>query len=85
MAIKNNNELLRDALGKGSADAINADVTDKDYYALHFITDTVVTAITAPKLADAARLQVTIPAGTVLFTNVTALTVSSGLVIGYSN
>jgi len=85
MAIKNNNELLRDALGKGKCDVINAAVTGKDYYALHFITDTVVTAITAPNLTNADRLQVTIPAGTVLFTNVTELTVSSGLVIGYTN
>ena len=85
MAIKNNNELLRDALGKGKADAINSSVSSKDYYALHFITDTVVTSITAPSLTNSDRLLVTIPAGTVLFTNVTAIGISSGLVIGFTN
>ena len=85
MAIKNNNELLRDALGKGSADAITGSVSGKDYYALHFITDTAVSSLTAPSLTESDRLFVTIPAGTVLFTNVTAIGISSGLVIGYSN
>jgi hypothetical protein len=49
------------------------------------ITDTVFSVFTAPNLTDASSLQtITIPAGVGIGGRITALTVTSGVVIAYS-
>tara|TARA_R100000231_G_scaffold6603_2_gene9693 strand:+ start:1636 stop:1914 length:279 start_codon:yes stop_codon:yes gene_type:complete len=56
----------------------------KDYYCVYCVTETVVSAITCDsEVTNAAGLQTTLPAGTTLMLNVTAITLTSGVVIGY--
>tara|TARA_R110000744_G_scaffold167994_1_gene285559 strand:- start:150 stop:404 length:255 start_codon:yes stop_codon:yes gene_type:complete len=80
------NDLLRLQLGTGSGVVFTtAAQTSKDWYAIHFVTESVVSAITMTYLTGEAALQTTIPAGTVLFGNVTAITMTSGVAIGYAS
>ena len=59
--------------------------TSKDFYCVYCVTDTVVASITCDsEVTNAAGLQTTLPAGTTLMLNVTAITLTSGVVIGYS-
>tara|TARA_R100000329_G_scaffold118563_1_gene97635 strand:+ start:23 stop:298 length:276 start_codon:yes stop_codon:yes gene_type:complete len=59
--------------------------TSKDYYCVYCVTETVVASITCDsEVTNAAGLQTTLPAGTTLMLNVTAITLTSGVVIGYS-
>jgi|9_EtaG_2_1085328.scaffolds.fasta_scaffold00063_43 hypothetical protein len=56
----------------------------KDYYCLYCVTETVITSITCDsEVTNAEGLQTTLPAGTTLMLNVTALRLTSGVVIGY--
>jgi hypothetical protein len=49
------------------------------------VTDTIFSVVTAPNLTDASGLQtITIPAGVGIGGQITALTVTSGVVIAYS-
>ena len=58
--------------------------TSKDYYCVYCVTETVVASITCDsEVTNAAGLQTTLPAGTTLMLNVTAITLTSGVVIGY--
>jgi hypothetical protein len=88
--IDNNNTLLREQLGKGKCDVIaTTAMTGKDYYAVHFVTESVITSIAiAGATTDAgsaiANLNTTIQAGTVIFGRVTAITMSSGVAICYT-
>ena len=83
--IDNSNILLREQLGKGSADCFTTGAqTGKDYYAVHFVTTSVVTVFTSANIGGASSLQTTIPAGTVIFGRVTAITMTSGVAIGYT-
>jgi len=84
--IDNNNTLLREQLGKGSGVVFGASaLTGKDFYCIHFVTDSVMTAITmANHTGEAALEDITIPAGTVIFGRITALTTTSGVAIGYT-
>lgn len=83
--IDSNNILLREQLGKGSG-VVFQDVaqTGKDFYAIHFVTTSVISSITMANLTGESALQTTIPAGTVLYGRCTAITLSSGLAIGYT-
>ena len=74
MAIENVQQLLTEQLGKNGGTEIFTTVaqTSKDYYAVYFPIASVVSAI-----------QTTLPAGTTLFMNVTAITLTSGIGIGY--
>ena len=45
----------------------------------------VVSAITITNCTGESALQTTIPAGTVIFANITAITMTSGVAIGYHN
>jgi len=84
---KNVNDHLTEMLGK-KGDCIvftTAAQTSKDFYAVHFVTESVVSAITVANGTGEAALQTTIPAGTVIFANITAITMTSGVAIGYSN
>ena len=57
----------------------------KDFYCVYCATETVVASITCDsEVTNAAGLQTTLPAGTTLMLNVTAITLTSGVVIGYS-
>jgi hypothetical protein len=81
---------LEEQLGRRTVDIISTEtITGKDYYCLHFLDETIVTAMTIANdsgiAADStpAALIRTYAAGTTIFLNVTALTTTSGLVIGY--
>ncbi len=81
------NDHLTEMLGK-KGDCIvftTAAQTSKDFYAVHFVTESVVTAITIANGTGDSSLHTTIPAGTVIFANITAITMTSGVAIGYNN
>lgn len=83
--IDNNNTLLKEQLGKGSGVVFTTEAqTSKDWYAIHFVTESVISAITLTYLTGEAALHTTIPAGTVLFAHCTSVTMSSGVAIGYA-
>mgnify|MGYP001490491167 FL=1 len=79
------NTLLLEMLGKGGANNIftTEAQTGKDYYAIHFIQESVISSITVANADGDSNLQTTIPAGTTIFLRITAITLSSGLAIGY--
>ncbi len=89
MAIENVQQLLTEQLGKNRCDVITTTaMTSKDYYAIHFVTESVITSITATNIqtgtgSAASSLHTTIPAGTTLFLQCTAITLTSGLAICY--
>tara|TARA_R110000787_G_scaffold242605_1_gene348649 strand:+ start:466 stop:750 length:285 start_codon:yes stop_codon:yes gene_type:complete len=89
MAIENVQQLLTEQLGKNRCDVITTTaMTGKDYYCIHFPVNSVVTAITATNVtgaagSDVSGLQQTYQAGTTLFLNVTAITLTSGMAICY--
>jgi len=83
--IDNNNVLLREQLGKGSGEVFTAaTLSGKDWYAVHFVTETVVSALTMTHHTGESALHTTIPAGTVIFGHITAITTTgAGVAIGY--
>tara|TARA_R110002020_G_scaffold209230_2_gene415209 strand:+ start:20588 stop:20872 length:285 start_codon:yes stop_codon:yes gene_type:complete len=82
--IDNSNILLREQLGKGSGVVFTTVAqTSKDWYAVHFVTESVVSAITMTYHTGESALHTTIPAGTVIFGHITAITMTSGVAIGY--
>ena len=89
MAIENVQQLLTEQLGKNRCDVITTTaMTGKDYYAIHFVTESVITSITATNIqtgtgSAASSLHTTIPAGTTLFLQCTAINLSQGLAICY--
>ena len=89
MATKNVQQLLTEQLGKNRCDVFTTTaMTDKDYYAVYFVTESVIAEIGASNIqtgtgSSALNLQTTIAAGTTLFLNVTTITLTSGLAIGY--
>lgn len=91
MAVKNTTDLLNEQLGKkGTTYIINSSaVSSVDFYAIQFVTESVISAITVSNLDGSSNnpsaLQTTIPAGTVLFMNITAITLTSGVAVGYQN
>lgn len=80
------NTLLFEMLGKGSGTEVFTTTAQasKDFYAIYFVTESVISAITAPEVVNASALVTQIPAGMTLFMRVTAITLTSGLAIGYS-
>ena len=87
MGIKNTQALLNEQLGQlgGVEIFTTAAQTSKDYYAIYFVLESVISAITVTNSTGASNLVTTIPAGTTLFMNTTAITLTSGLAIGYKN
>jgi hypothetical protein len=89
MAIENVQQLLTEQLGKNRCDVFTTTaMTDKDYYAVYFVTESVIAEIGASNIqaetgSSALNLQTTIAAGPTLFLNVTTITLTSGLAIGY--
>jgi hypothetical protein len=57
--------------------------TGKDYYAIYFVQESVISAITSSQATNVAALVTTIPAGMTLFMSVQSITLTSGLAIGY--
>ena len=86
MGIKNTQALLSEQLGQlgGVEIFTTAAQTSKNYYAIYFVQESVISAITAPEVTNASALVTTIPAGMTLFMRVTSITLTSGLAIGYS-
>lgn len=86
MGYKNNTQLLREQLGKeGNVEVFTTAAQTEDFYAVHFVKESVISAITITGGNGESALQTTIPAGTVIFANITAITLTSGLAIGYYN
>ena len=91
MAIENVQQLLTEQLGKNRCDVITTTaMSGKDYYAVHFVTESVIASIAASNIqtgtgSAASSLHTTMAAGTTLFLNVTAITLTSGLAIAYKN
>ena len=89
MPIDNDNQLLLEQLGKNRCDVIaTTAMTSKDYYAVHFPVTSVVASIAAANATTApgsaiANLQTTMLAGTTIFLNVTAITLTSGVALCY--
>jgi phage tail protein X len=85
MAIENVQQLLTEQLGKNNATEIftTAAQTSKDWYCVYFPTESVVASITVANATGDAALQTTLPAGTTLFMNITAITLTSGIGIGF--
>ena len=82
--VDNSNILLREQLGKGSGVVFTtANQTSKDWYAVHFVTESVISSITMTYHTGESALHTTIPAGTVIFGHVTQIQLTSGVAIGY--
>ena len=59
--------------------------TGKSFYCLHFPVESVIASIAANECSGETALQTTLPAGTTLFLGkVTAITLTSGICIGYT-
>ena len=84
-AIENVQQLLMEQLGKNNATEIFTTVaqTSKDWYCIYFPVESVIASITVADATGETALQTTLPAGTTLFMNVTAITLTSGIGIGY--
>jgi|TARA_R110000764_G_scaffold199152_1_gene284520 hypothetical protein len=89
MAIENVQQLLTEQLGKNRCDVISTiDMSGKDYYAIFFPVESVVLSMVASNVqtgtgSDIANLHTTFAAGTTLFLNVTAISLTSGVAICY--
>ena len=85
MAIENVQQLLTEQLGKNGNTEIftTAAQTSKNFYCVYFPVNTVIASITVANATGESALQTTIPAGTTLFMNVTAITLTSGIGVGY--
>ena len=58
---------------------------NKNYYCIHFPVESVVSSIAVDGCTGETALQTTLPAGTTLFLGkVTAITLTSGICIGYT-
>ena len=85
MTIENNNELLREQLGKGTVEVFTTTAqTGKDFYAIYFVTESVISSISSNQATGESALVTTIPAGMTLFMRVQSITLTSGLAIGYN-
>ena len=85
MAIENVQQLLKEQLGKNNATEIftTAAQTSKDWYCVYFPVESVVASITVDNATGESALHTTLPAGTTLFMNVTAITLTSGVGVGF--
>jgi len=89
MAIENVQQLLSESMGKNRCDVISTTaMTSKDYYCVHFPVESVVASITATNATAAAgsaisNLHTTFAAGTTIFLNITAITLTSGVGLCY--
>jgi len=83
--IDNNNILLREQLGKGSVTIFTTVAqTSKDFYAVYFPVTSTISAITVANATGDSSLHTTVPAGTTLFMRITAITLTAGIGVGYT-
>lgn len=82
------NESLMRMVGHTNGDVevfTTAAQTSKNYYCIHFPVESVVSSIAVDGCTGETALQTTLPAGTTLFLgSVTAITLTSGICIGYT-
>mgnify|MGYP003626322147 FL=1 len=89
MAIENVQQLLTEQMGKNRCDVISTTaMTGKDYYCIHFPVESVIASIAATNATTAtgsaiANLNTTMAAGTTIFLNITAITLTSGVGLCY--
>jgi hypothetical protein len=89
MAIENVQQLLTEQMGKNRCDVIGTTaMTGKDYYCVHFPVESVIASIAAANATTAAgsaiaNLNTTMAAGTTIFLNITAITLTSGVGLCY--
>tara|TARA_R110000744_G_scaffold282139_1_gene393903 strand:- start:281 stop:565 length:285 start_codon:yes stop_codon:yes gene_type:complete len=89
MAIENVQQLLTEQMGKNRCDVISTTaMTGKDYYCIHFPVESVIASIAATNATTAtgsaiANLNTTMAAGTTIFLNITAVTLTSGVGLCY--
>ena len=88
MAIENVQQLLTEQLGKNAGtlvfDSSSGALTGKNFYCVYFPVTSTITALGANNVTDATKLQVEVPGGTSLFMNITSITISGGVGIGYT-
>jgi hypothetical protein len=79
------NTLLMMQLGKGGGTEVftTAAQTGKDWFCVHFPVDSEIASIAADGVTGETALQTTLSAGTTLFMNITSITLTSGIGIGY--
>lgn len=80
------NTLLFEMLGKGGGTEVftTAAQTSKDFYCIFFPVDSVISTIAGDATNITALNGQSINAGTTLFLRTTAITLTSGIGIGYS-
>jgi len=84
MAIENVQQLLGEQLGKNpGTEVFTGEVSGKDFYCVYFPVESAISAITAASVTNVTALQTTVPAGTTLFMNITAMTLTGGIGVGY--
>jgi len=89
MAIENVQQLLTEQMGKNRCDVIaTTAMAGKEYYAVHFPVESVIASIAASNATTAAgsaiaNLNTTMAAGTTIFLQVTAITLTSGVALCY--
>jgi hypothetical protein len=84
MAKSINNALEFSTQGSQVIDSASGAVTGKQFGAIQIINDAVLSVLTATNIADSSKLlSITIPAGSVIYGKVSALTVTSGVVVGH--
>ncbi|MDC3258982.1 hypothetical protein OAU29_01885 [Porticoccaceae bacterium] len=81
------NTLFLEMLGKGNGTEVftTAAQTSKDWYCVFFPIDSVITTIAGNATNITALNGQSISAGSTLFLNITAITLASGIGIGYPN
>jgi len=81
------NTLFLEMLGKGNGTEVftTAAQTSKDWYCVFFPIDSVITTIAGNATNITALNGQSINAGSILFLNITAITLTSGIGIGYPN
>lgn len=83
--IDNTTTLLREQLGKGSVEIFTTTAqSGKDFYAVFFPVESTISAITVGNATGESALQTTVPAGTTLLMRITAITLSAGIGVGYT-
>lgn len=87
MRAKNTTELLSEQMGKGlgTSTVFTTAQQTGDFYCVQFLADSTISSIAADNCDGEAALIGDVTAGTVLFLNITEITLSSGLAIVYSN
>lgn len=84
-ALNKANEISRQALGQNGAVVLSgsSNISGINFVAIQFLASTTVTVLTAPGITGAGSLLTTFSAGTTIYGDFRAITISSGLLIAY--